>query len=122
MFPNDAIPVIKNPYVRASTSMTNRSPHFQTPHIDIKQKVIQGDPLLPLIFNLCLDPLLKWLETGNRGYNTHIQPNDRERYISSLAYAGDMSITSSTRRNATPTQQAQHILQMDGTPRSRTTI
>ena len=66
-FPNDAIQIIRNLYVGASTSITNRSPYFQTPQIDIKQGVIQGDPLSPLVFTICLDPLLKWLETGDRG-------------------------------------------------------
>ena len=58
-----------------------------------------GDPLSPLIFTICLDPLLKWLESGDRGYNTKIQANDNELYISSLAYADDMTITSSTTGN-----------------------
>ena len=64
-FPKDAIQVIRTLHIGASTSITNRSPHFQTLQIDIKQGFIQGDPLSPLIFNTCLDPLLKWLETGN---------------------------------------------------------
>ena len=80
--PNDTIQAIQNLHNGTAASSTDCSKHIQTFQIDFKQGGTHGDPLSPLIFKICLDSLLKWLETDNRGYNTPFQANKCELYIS----------------------------------------
>jgi Reverse transcriptase (RNA-dependent DNA polymerase) len=98
-FPTDAADVVHNLYQIRRTSITNRQPAFQTPDIDIKQGVVQGDSLSPLIFNICMDPLLKWLQTGGRGYNTRIRTSSGNLTMSALAYADDLTIICGTAKD-----------------------
>lgn len=60
-YPIDAIMLIRNMYSKPSISF--RGTHFITnPPIQISHGTIQGDTLSPYLFNVFLEPLLRWLE------------------------------------------------------------
>eukprot|EP00959_Pyramimonas_sp_CCMP1952_P405470 8498139-Pyramimonas_sp.AAC.1 len=49
---------------------------------------IQGDTLSPLLFVIFIDPLLRWLEEGNREYR--FKTSDAK--LGPMAYADDLAI------------------------------
>lgn len=65
-FPADAVAAVKSVYDGAHTSIA--TPHGPTKAINIRRGVIQGDTLSPLLFIIALEPLLRWLDAGDRGY------------------------------------------------------
>lgn len=67
-FPEDALSVIGNLYTGA-TSSVKVGCHGRTQPIEIGRGTIQGDSLSPFLFLLFLEPLLRWLQQGNRGYS-----------------------------------------------------
>jgi hypothetical protein len=44
------------------------TPYGPTPSIDINRGTLQGDTLSPFLFTLFLEPFLRWLTVGSRGY------------------------------------------------------
>ena len=70
-FPEDAIAAVGAMY---SESVTSILPHGRTRPIPILRGTIQGDCLSPLLWNIFMDPLLRWLETGDRGYKLRSWP------------------------------------------------
>jgi len=68
--PTDAIDVVKNLYYllyyQAHTII--RLPSGCTGDIPVERGTIQGDTLSPLLFLIYMEPLLRWLHAGNRGY------------------------------------------------------
>lgn len=65
-FPTDAIEVVKDLYRGARTSI--QTPHGQTNDIVIDRGTLQGDSLSPFLFVLYIEPLLRWLKAGQKGY------------------------------------------------------
>jgi hypothetical protein len=65
--PHDFTRLISNLYSGASTSFV--TPHGLTPPIGIKRGTLQGDPLSPLLFDLMVEPLIRWLNAVNKGYD-----------------------------------------------------
>lgn len=65
-YPQDAIRVVQNLYTNATTAVL--TPYGLTDHIPIHRGTIQGDGLSPLLFIIYLEPLLRWLRVGARGY------------------------------------------------------
>ena len=63
-FPEDAIAAVGAIYSEYVTSIL--TPHGRTRSIHILRGTIQGDCLSPLLWNIFMDPLLRWLETGDR--------------------------------------------------------
>ena len=47
---------------------TITTPHGSTKSIPVNRGIIQGDCLSPLLFIIALEPLLRWLDMGERGY------------------------------------------------------
>jgi hypothetical protein len=44
------------------------TPHDNTSLISIQRGTLQGDTLSPFIFNIFMEPLLRWLAVGSQGY------------------------------------------------------
>ena len=78
------------------------TPHGNTPIIPIHRGTLQGDTLSPFLFTIFMEPLLRWLSVGSRGYKpTHQteQPNGTYMTYDDLGYADDISITTITIAN-----------------------
>jgi hypothetical protein len=65
-FPTDATEVVRNLYSAAETRVSIG--HGDTAPIPIERGTLQGDTLSPLLFIIFLEPLLRWLHVGGRGY------------------------------------------------------
>ena len=87
----NCIEAIGDVYIDAETEFI--LPNGTTTPIKIERGTIQSDSLSPLLF-LILEPLLRWLHSGGRGYTmSSLRKEGTE--ISSLAYADDLcAITS----------------------------
>jgi hypothetical protein len=92
-FPTDSVEMVKDLYTQATTSI--RLPHGPTSPIAVERGTIQGDSLSPFLFLLYLEPLLRWLQVGGRGYQFSClekQGNDSLLHrLSSTAFADDLS-------------------------------
>jgi hypothetical protein len=64
--PEDARLVLADLYSNVSTSV--RVPAGLSPAVAIERGVIQGDCLSPVVFNIFLDGVLRWLDQGDCGY------------------------------------------------------
>ena len=96
--PEDAIKNVRHLYSNATTSVEIPGMGTTCP-IPIRQGTIQGDTLSPLMFNIYLEPLLRWLQVGGRGYTYGCLQGDNTTSIkhacASLAYADDLAIMTS---------------------------
>jgi hypothetical protein len=59
--------------------------------LQVSRGTIHGDSLSPILFAIYIEPLLRWLQTGNRGYNMHAQDGPCGR-IDNLTYDDDPGI------------------------------
>ena len=86
------------------------------PPIHVQRGTIQGATLSPLIFLIALDPLLRWLQAGGRGYEPkHQDVSSRPFTISSLPYADDLvAPTSSPQDTYIQLQKLSHFCQWAG--------
>eukprot|EP00854_Cymbomonas_tetramitiformis_P007427 gene7427-biopygen7502 len=78
-----------------SIQMRARIGDHVSEEIPIRRGILQGDSMSPLLFILYLEPLLRWLEVGNHGYQ-HKYATDRdlmgELSTSSGAFVDDLII------------------------------
>ena len=84
--PEDFIRVVKGLYAHASTRYL--TPHGLTDSVPILRGTLQGDPLSPLLFDLMMEPLLRWLAKGSRGY----LPSNTSMAYPTQAYADDLTL------------------------------
>ena len=90
-FPEDAIYVIQDLYNNATTKA--KLTIGTTEPIQINRGTIQGDTLSPLLFTIFLEPLLRWLQVGGRGYrygSLQASPEHKDLTTSNAAYADDL--------------------------------
>ena len=75
------------------------TPHGNTSLISIQRGTLQGDTLSPFLFTIFMEPLLRWLAVGSRGYCPTYQPHKSTTAIITYddhEYADEASITAST--------------------------
>jgi ribonuclease HI len=91
-FPADAIHIVKDLYTNATTRV--RLPLGRSAAIKVDRGTIQGDTLSPFLFLVFIEPLLRWLHSGGRGYRYGCLngENNEQHNCSSLAYADDLAI------------------------------
>ena len=78
------------------------TPHGDTPTIPIHRGTLQGDTLSPFIFTIFMEPLLRWLSIGSRGYkHSHQQQAPTCTYMTydDHGHADDISIITGTLEN-----------------------
>ena len=99
-FPKAATQAVRSLYSSASTRIAIPAGH--TAPIPVRRGTIQGDTLSPFLFLIFLEPLLRWLQAGGRGYRIKALANEDEgnrlRYAS-LAYADDLVVMTETPRD-----------------------
>uniref|UniRef100_A0A3B3U912 Reverse transcriptase domain-containing protein n=1 Tax=Poecilia latipinna TaxID=48699 RepID=A0A3B3U912_9TELE len=78
--------LVSNSYKHTSSRVLTHC--GRTRSITLKVGVKQGDPMSPLLFNLCLDPLLTFLDQRGSGFTLSGQS------ITTLAYADDLVLLS----------------------------
>ena len=59
VLPLDFTRLVFNLYSGATTEFVN--PHGHTPPVGICRGTLQGDPLSPLVFDLVVKPVIRWL-------------------------------------------------------------
>jgi hypothetical protein len=70
--------------------------HGNTAPLSIYRGSLQGDTLPPFLFTIFMEPLLRWLTVGSRGYRPTYQPHKPSSTIITYdghGYAYDVSIT-----------------------------
>jgi hypothetical protein len=70
--------------------------HGNTIPLPIYRGTLQGDTLSPFLFTIFMEPLLRWLAVGSRGYKPTYQPHKSTSTIITYddhGYADDVSIT-----------------------------
>ena len=72
-----------------------------TEAIKLEKGTIQGDCLSPLLFLIYLEPLLRWLKVGGKGYHygSLTAENNAVHNCPGLAYADDLAVTTGTLEN-----------------------
>jgi len=81
-YPEDAVKVVVDLYTNATTSITTSAGQSDT--VRIQRGTIQGDTLSPFLFLLVMEPPLRWLEVGNRGYRCGIMPATVQLVLNAL--------------------------------------
>ncbi|KAJ9515865.1 hypothetical protein QJQ45_008751 [Haematococcus lacustris] len=98
-FPTDATDAVKDLYTGATTRF--RTPYGPTNPVPVDRGTIQGDSLSPFLFLIYIEPLLRWLQVGARGYKFKSATADsgERAIVSSIDYADDIAILCNTLRN-----------------------
>jgi hypothetical protein len=65
--PQDFTLLVSNLCKEASTEFI--TPHGHTAAVGIRRGTLQGDPMSPLLFDLMIEALIKWLRASNKGYD-----------------------------------------------------
>ncbi|MGQ3168990.1 MAG: reverse transcriptase domain-containing protein, partial [Hydrogenophaga sp.] len=83
---------MKDLYTGATTRF--KTPYGHTDPVPVDRGTIQGDSLSPFLFLLYIEPLLRWLQVGARGYKFTTDATDTAgRFtIGSIDYADDIAI------------------------------
>jgi hypothetical protein len=90
-YPADSLTVLQGLYTNAYTRVI--TPYGKTDPIPIKRGTLQGDGLSPFLFILYLEPLLRWLNVGARGYHPgSLKTQNPITHFSNTAYADDLSL------------------------------
>jgi hypothetical protein len=82
------------------------TPYGSTPSIDINRGTLQGDTVSPFLFTLFLEPFLRWLTVGSRGYRpgapaTNVDPTKPTASYPGHGFADDLSLATGSTPNMT---------------------
>ena len=109
-FPTDAIEVIADLYTDATTRI--KLDFAMTDLIELGRGTIQGDIPSPILFLIFIEPLLRWLQSGGRGYKYQCLGNtpNAGHTTSNLAYADDLAAMTSIADMKLQAQKIQEFL------------
>lgn len=81
-----------------ATSSVIIDSHGKTSPIPVGRGTIQGDTLSPFLFLIFLEPLLRWLKQGNRGYNYGClnETENLQCNATAVAFADDLALMADT--------------------------
>ena len=100
-FPWHAVQAVRDLYTGANTRI--RTEFGQSDPIDIERGTLQGDSLSPFLFLLFIEPLLRWLHVGGRGYKHGCTAGPAEEQqqdaCSAPAFADDLLVMTNTSRD-----------------------
>ena len=99
-FPESYTTTCEQLYKASSTCYM--TPVGNTPQTQVNKGTLQGDTLSPFLFTIFMEPLLRWLSVGSRGYRPSYQsPIQDTTYVTydDHGYADDISITAGTLHN-----------------------
>ena len=91
-FPEDFCMIIKDIYQGSTTKIITQQ--FTSKKINVKKGTKQGCPVSPLLFNLCLEPLFKAINSLNSEDGYSVTWNNKSVSFNALAYADDLLIIS----------------------------
>ena len=113
-FPDELIEVIRDLYTDAFTTI--KVAGGETDLVKIDRGTLQGDSLSPLLFIIFMEPLLRWLQSGGRGYSFATLHGDKhEHTIGANGYADDLfSATHSSKDLACQGQKIDKFSQWGG--------
>jgi hypothetical protein len=92
--PGNLIDVVRAFYTGASSVITLPSGNTQPIPWNIGTK--QGCPLSPVLFSLCIEPLIRELVNRKEQLGCEIETGGREFYVCALAYADDLVLITDT--------------------------
>jgi ribonuclease HI len=99
-YPDDAVQVVQGLYKNAHTQVV--TPFGRTDLIKVQRGTLQGDGLSPFLFILYLEPLLRWLNVGARGYHPGVfKETNQPTRISNTSYADDLTLYTEGHSNMT---------------------
>ncbi len=113
-FPEAAIRNIRSIYTNATTVIA--TPFGDTDPVSIGRGTIQGDTLSPYLFLIFIEPLLRWLQQGGRGYAPGcLVETQFPKTVAALAYADDLNaLTSSLSNLKLQAQKVERFAQWSG--------
>ena len=114
-FPPTAIEVVADLYTDAVTRI--KLDFAITDLIELGRGTIQGDIHSPILFLIFIEPLLRWLQSGGRGYRHKCLINTPEdgHTISNLAYADNLAaMTNSIANMRVQAQKIQAFVNWSG--------
>jgi hypothetical protein len=88
-----------NNYIYAAANTYYITIHSNTIPLPIHRGTLQGDTLSPFLFTIFMEPLLRWLAVGSRGYCTTNQLHEPSSAIIAYddhGYADEINITAGT--------------------------
>ena len=91
--PRDFCRIVSNLYRDASTAFL--TPYGPTIDIAVLRGTLQGDPLSPLLFDLMMEPLIRWLTSKKKGY----QFGSTGLTLASKWYADDATLLANSAPN-----------------------